>query len=798
MWQDLRFGARTLLKSPGFTLVALLTLALGIGANTTIFSLVNSILLRPLPYERPDRIVQVADAFHVTGGAMTSSLPKFKFLRDHAKSFTAFAAHADRIFQLSGPAPAAPAEVFGVRVSADFFGVFGVKAASGRTFLPNEDEPGAAPVAVISDALWRNRFASDPNVIGKSIGVNGTSTVILGVMPAGFDYPNGSEIWIPRFQELPVFTALQISRGGSYLMYYARLADGVDARSAQAEIDLLSAQYDASHAGFGDIGRKMKVIELRESIVSGYQRMLLVLLGVVAFVLLIACANVANLLLARAIARQREVAIRASLGASRRRLLVQFLTESVLLSAIGAGVGLALSLWGVRLLRGIDILPRANEIHLDMTVLAFTAALAVFTGIVFGLGPALHSARIDLNDALKAGGRGIAGGGRLRAAMIACEVALATILLAGSGLLLRSFLRLENVNVGFRPEQLVTMRMSLAAPRYPNSDKEIAFYDRVRERIAAIPGVRAASISKTLPVNGRSLAYFFNVEGRPPLDSTKAPTAWMNAISPEYFETMGIPLLGGRAFTAADRADAPLVAVINQGMARHFWPDGSAIGQHIIYSRESVKVEIVGIVGDVNIGGLGNDTPYDVLYVPYRQKPYLTMYAIAKGPASIASAARREINAIDPEQPVADVRTMEDVISASVSEPRLRTALISGFAALALTLAAIGIGGMVAWSVSQRTNEIGIRMALGARPSNILAMIVRQSLGMIGAGQLIGIAGSLALTRVLSSFLFGISAEDPLTFVGVAALLAMVALAACAVAARRALRVDPVVALRLE
>jgi predicted permease len=799
MWQDLRFGIRMLLKSPGFTALALVTLALGIGANTTIFSVVNSVLLRPLPYEKPERIVQVSDLLPVTGGYITSSFPKYNFLREHARSFSAFSAMSFGRFQIAGPEPAAPAEVSGVRVSVDFFRVLGTKPSSGRTFLDDEERPGANPVAVISNALWQNRFGSDPAAIGKSITVDGAATIIVGIMPAGFDYPNGAEIWVPRIFEHSVITPVQVQRGASYLTYYGRLADGVDMRSAQAEIYTLSGQYDESHKGFGDAGRAMAVIPLRESLVSDIRRTLLVLLGAVAFVLLIASANVANLLLARAIARQKEVAIRASLGASRGRLLIQFLTESVLLAGMGAGIGLLLSLWSMRLIAGIgpQILPRADEIHVDATVLFFTMAVAALTGIIFGIGPAMHSSRVDLNDALKSSSRSVASGGRLRGVMIVSEVALAMILLTGAGLLMRSFLRLEGVDPGFQPQNLLTMRIGLASARYPQRAQQAAFYDRVMERVAAIPGVRDAAVANALPMS-RAIGYFFNIEGRAALESTKAPTFWLHSISQSYFQTLAIPIHRGRAFTSADTAASQPVAIINETMARRFWPNEDPIGRRVIYARESIVLEIVGIAADVKIGGLGDNGPNNEVYVPYRQRPFLTMSLITRGPASIASAARREILAIDADQPVAAVRTMDEVIADSVSQPRVRTMLIGAFAALALILAVIGIAGVVAWSVSQRTNEIGIRMALGARPANILAMIVRQAFTLIGAGQLIGLMGAFMLTRVLASFLFGISPEDPVTFAGVLLLLGLAALTACVVAARRALRIDPVTALRRE
>jgi putative ABC transport system permease protein len=800
MLNDIRFGLRMLLKSPGFTALALVTLALGIGANTTMFSVVNSVLLRPLPYEKPERIVQVQDMIPGSGAFITSSFPKFVLFRGNVRGLEAIAAESGGRFQLSSAPPSAPIEVVGSRVSADFFRVFGVKPIAGRTFLAGEDQPGARPVAVVSHALWQSRFASDANVIGRSIDVDGSPATIVGVMPAGFDYPNEAEIWIPRFFEHSVVTQVQIQRGASYLSYYGRLADEVELKQVQAEIVSLNQQYDASHKGFGDTGREVRVIPLRDSLVNDIRRTLVVLLGAVAFVLLIASANVANLLLARAIARQKEVAIRASLGASRARLLVQFLTESVMLAALGAALGILIAVGSMKFVRQIGpaILPRASEIRIDATVLLFTIAVAVLTGIVFGLGPAMHAARADLNEALKSSSRSFSGGGRLRSVMIISEVALAMILLTGAGLLMRSFLRLENVSPGFQPRNLLTMRIGLASARYPQAVERIAFFDRVLERVGVVPGVQSAAISNALPPNGRAIGYFFNIEGRPVLEATKAPTAWLQSISPTYFGTLGIPLLSGRGFTRADTADSPAVAIVNEALARRYWPNQNPIGQHIIYARESIRVEVVGVAANVKLSGLGETVPQNQLYVPFSQRPFLTMFLVTRGPSNIASAARREILAIDPEQPVANIRTMDEVIAQSVSQPRLRTALIGSFAALALVLTMIGIAGVVAWSVSQRTSEIAIRMALGARSFNVLSMIVRQAFTMIGTGLAIGLAGALALTRVLSGFLFGIVPEDPATFAGVFLLLGFVALAACIFSARRALQIDPVSAMRSE
>jgi len=799
MWQDIRFGIRTFLKSPGITLLILVTLALGIGANTTVFSVINSVLVQPLPYPNPDRIVQVEDLLPANGSLITSSLPKYIFVRERAHSFDAFTAMSGGRFQISGPAPASPAEMDGARVSATFFRVFGVKPAAGRVFLDSEDRPGAEPVAIISSTLWRNRFGSDPAVIGRKFTLDGESTTIVGVMPGGFDFPYGAHVWIPKIFAHPAITPLQVQRGASYLVFFARLASGSDISTAQAEMSLLSRQYDQTHQGFGDTGRSVGVTQLRESIVGDVRLVLVVLLGAAAFVLLIGASNIANLLLARAIARQKEIAVRASLGATRSRLLMQLLTESVLLSGAGAVLGILLSFWGVRVISqtAAVLLPRSSEIRIDATILLFTTIVAALTGVLFGLGPALHSVRTDVSEALKAAGRGSSSGGRLRGTMVVAEVALAMVLLAGAGLLLRSFLRLESVDPGFQPGNLYTLTIRLASARYPQRSEQANFWDRVLERASSVPGIQDAAIANALPVNGRAIGYFFNVEGRPVLEPSKAPTFWLSGISPGYFRTMGIRLLNGRPF-AADTADRPAVGIINRGMARRFWPSENPIGRHVTYARESITVEIVGVAEDVKVGELGDDTPYDQLYVPYGQRPFLTMSLITRGDARVAGEARSAILTIDPDQPVAAIRSMNEVIARSISTPRLRTTLIGAFAFLALALALIGIAGVAAWSVSRRTNEIGIRMALGATPVSILAMIARESLVLIGAGEMIGLLGTFALTRFISTFLFGVTPWDPLTLTAVTALLLLVSLIACLFAARRAGRIDPVAALRLE
>jgi putative ABC transport system permease protein len=657
-------------------------------------------------------------------------------------------------------------------------------------------------VAIISYSLWQNRFAGDAAVVGRSIGLNGASATIVGVMPAGFDFPGSADIWTPRVFENTVLTRVQIEHGAGFLRLFGRLKNGVDKRQALAEFTTLAEQYKAAHAGFGDAGNGVRIRTLREGATNDIRTTLLVLWGAVGFVLLIAAANVANLLLARAIARRKEIAIRASLGATRGRLLGQFLTESVILSTLGAALGILLAEWSVRLLTRLDsrVLPRAGEIQIDGRVLLFTLAVAIVSGVLFGLGPALHSLRIDLSRALKETSRGVTGGGRLRGFMVIAEVALAMILLAGAGLLMRSFSNLEKVDPGFRPQHLLSMSIALAPARYPKPFAQAAFFDQVLARVSTLPGVDRATVTSCPPIaGGYCIGYIYWIAGRPAPEPSKIPVAFLRSIHPQYFDTMRIPLIEGRAFSDADSADAPRVAIINQTMARRQWPNEDPIGRRFSYSREQVSVEVVGVAADVKFNALGDATAYDEMYVPFRQRPWLTMTLLVRGSgdaASLTSSIRHEIARIDSDQPVANVQTMEDALSDSVARPRLETALMGGFAALALLLAAVGIFGVVAWSVSQRTNEIGIRMALGARPANVLAMIVGQAFRTIGVGQVIGLSGGLALTRLLGSALFGVSADDPLTFAAGMIVLAAVALLACVIAARRAILIDPVIALR--
>lgn len=802
---DLRYSLRMLLRAPGFAALAILTLALGTGATTAIFSIVNAVLLRPLPYNQPDRIVQIS-AMRGPGGPTGTPLsyPKFSLLAGNTRAFDGVAAVSYARFHFGDDARhELPIEVSGVRVSRDFFRVLGVTPLLGRTFSDQENREGGDLVAILSYALWQSRFAGDPHVIGRSVAIDGGSTTVVGVMGPDFHFPSSSDLWVPRVFESTLLTRLQIENGGGFLFATGRLAPGVGARQATAELQTFDHQYDQNHPGFTDAGSISQIEPLRDQLVGNVRATLWILLGAVALVLLIAAANVANLLLARVLGRQKEIAIRAALGAGKARLVRQFLTESLLLAAVGAGVGLAIAFSIVPLVAklGPDVLPRSEEVHISGAVLAFTTALAVLTGILFGLAPALQASGMDLNEALKSSGRGMSGGlrgVRLRSLLMVSEVTLAAVLLTGAGLLIRSFLQLGAVDPGFRKDHRLTMRIGLPSLRYPESAQRSRFYDQLLERVASLPGVHDAAVNSALPLAGAGIFYFFNIEGHPSLGPGRDPTTRLESINPGYFETMGIPLLNGRAFSNADRAETPTIAVINQAFARHYWPNDNPIGRHLTYSREHITCEIVGVVGDTKYAGLDAQGPAEQMYVPYRQRAWLAMWLVARAAgdaASLTSAIRHEVLAIDPDQPVSEIRTMEDVVSDSVARPRLRTAIMGSFATLAMILAMIGIFGVMAWSVSERTNEIGIRMALGAEPGQVRWMIVRQGLATIAIGQLLGLLGALLLSRALSSMLFGVSAEDPVALLGVNLLLGAAALLACWLAARRATSVDPLIAL---
>jgi len=800
LWQDLRYGARTLSKSPGFTFVALLTLALGIGANTAIFSVVNAVLFNHLPYPDSELIVSfegVNPSKGITDSNM--SVPDFADWRAQSQAFERVAG-----FVTGGALIVAGEEaerVRGTDVFGDFFPLFRTDAQRGRILLPDDAKKGAPPVAVLSHGLWLRRYGGDPSVVGRTIMVGRESTEIVGVMPPGFNYPARTEIWFP----LGVDPAAE-RRDNRYLEVVGRLKAGATVQGAQAELDAVNARlaqtYVETNSGWG-----VRLTTLRERLVGEMRTPLLVVLGAVALVLLIACANVANLLLARAASRGREFAVRVAHGASRSRIMRQLLTESLQLSLVGGAAGVLISLWLTRLLVGLlpADTPRLDEIRPDVRVFGFALAVSILTGLLFGLAPALQASRANLNEALKEGGRSGgegARGGRARSALIVSEVALSFMLLAGAGLLVRSFLHLRDVNPGFNPGGVLSMRISASGPKYPAGPARAEVYRQALERIAALPGVESAGAVLSLPLGGDT----FNVgrsfirEGRPAAPEESANASYL-VVTPGYFRALQIPLLSGRGFTDQDTEKSPMVVVVNETMARRFWPGESPVGKRItIWRDEKFPREIVGVVGDTR--AKPGEAAGPQMYVPYAQDANWGSLSLvvrtAADAASVAAAARNEIHALDKAIPVYNVRPMGDVVDAALAERRASTLLVGAFALLALLLALVGIYGVTAYYVTQRTHEIGVRVALGAQARHVLRLVIGQSLRLTLAGLALGLCGAAALTRVLESLLYGVRPTDPATFAGAAALLGAVALLACLVPARRATKVDPLIALRAE
>ncbi len=793
LWRDLRFGARQLARSPVFTAVAVLTLALGIGANTAMFSAVHAILLRPLPFAQPERLVSVYDVQPEVPKA-PASLPKFLDWQAHSQSFEYIAGFRGTNFNLTGEGE--PERLRGALVTADFFRVLGVEPALGRGFVKGEDGPGGSRVILLTDGLWRRRFGGEQGVLGRSLLLNGQSYTIVGILPPGFEMGR-AEVWANLIPE-----PRMSSRGLHFLSVLGRLKPEVTLEAARAEMKVLGDQLNQQHGTTHGI----RVESYFEEIVGDMRPTLLVLLGAVAFVLLIACANVANLLLARAVARQREIAVRAALGASRWSVMRLVLTEGLLLAVLGGAVGMLLACWGVdwMLSAGADLLPRARTIQIDLRVLGFASGLSLLTVAVFGVLPAWMAARVPLQEALKEGGHaGLAGGrrGKTRAALVVTELALAVILLAGAGLMLHSFARLLAEPLGFQADGLLTMRIALPAASYDSAEKQAEFFRHVLERVQTLPGVEYAAVMNDPPLTQGNTNGNFQVEGRtwPPGD---LPLTEFRVCSEGYFRALGIPLKRGRFFTNADAADAPPVVIINETMAKRFWPNQDPIGQRMDpqWGRRLGWREIVGVVGDVKHGGPTTPALAET-YIPYRQQPVSDMYLVLRttsDPLAVAAAVRRQVLAVDKDQPVFEVRTMTELLRRSTAKRQVSTALIGSFAGLAIILAAVGLYGVISYSVNQRRQEIGIRMALGASPRGILRLVVGQALRLAGLGILLGLAAAVAMSRLLATLLFEVSPYDPLTFVGVPILLNAVALLACWIPARRAARVDPNVALRYE
>jgi putative ABC transport system permease protein len=802
--QDLRYAARILWKNPGFTAVAVIALALGIGANTAIFSVVNTVLLRPLPYKDPEQLVMVwEDASRHGYPRDTPAAANFVDWRDQNSVFSSMAAIADGNFNLTGVGN--PERLKGRLVSASLFPLLGVEPQLGRVFTAAEDQAGAQGVVVLSHRLWQRRFGGDPAILGKTLTLNDEVHTVVGVMPARFKFPeNDDELWVPI-----ALTAQQAAnRNRHYLQVVARLKPGVTLAQAQSEMTTIGArlqqQYPQSNADLG-----VALTSLQEHLVGDIKPALLILLGAVGLVLLIACANVANLLLARAAIRQKEIALRVALGARRWRLLRQFLTESVLLATLGGILGLAIAYAGLLLLGSFipESISQAREISLDLKVLGFTLGVSLLTGFIFGLAPAIQALRMNQSETLKEGGRdSVTGrsGKRVRGLLVTAEVAVSLVLLIAAGLLINSFLRLRNIDPGFKVDHLLTMKIELPEPKYEAFERRAGFYTDLLQRVQSIAGVRSAAVTTNLPLYRQGNSISVRLEGRPDPPPGQELIVVTRIISPAYFETMSIPLLAGRQFTDQDTETTPNVVVISETMARRFWPGEDAIGKRLAGGRvrsDADWIQVVGIVKDVRQFEL-NAEPRPQMYLSYRQADFFAPEDLVVKtdvePASMAAAVRTAVWEIDKDQPVSNIKTMEEILGDSIARQRFSMLLLGIFAGVALLLAAVGIYGVMSYSVAQRTHEIGIRMALGAQTGAVLKLAVGYGLKLVVAGVLIGLVAAFVLTRLMSTLLFGVTPTDPATFALISLLLVGVAAIASYIPARRATKVDPLVALRYE
>ncbi|HEV2913008.1 MAG TPA: ABC transporter permease [Pyrinomonadaceae bacterium] len=809
LWQDLRYGARMLFRKPGFTSIAVLTLSLGIGANTAIFTVVDAALLRGLPYRDADRLVQVWETRRVGEiKQLDASYPDYLDWGRQPEVVEGICGYTGwgGSFTLTGRAE--PERIEGARVTASFFSVLGVAPLLGRTFLPDEDRPQAERTVILSYGLWQRRFGADPNIVGQSLMLDGSDYTVLGVLPSSFQFaPMGkAQLWVPLRP-----TEFQLNRRYMHwLDVIVRLKPGISLEQAQAQMSAISERIERenpdSHTGAG-----LKLVPLHEQIIGSVGSLLLVLLGAVGCVLLIACANVANLLLLRAAARRQEISIRLALGATRWRIVRQLLSESLLLTLVGGVLGLVLASWGVQLLLAaipatqLDSMPYLEGLTLNARVFGFTGALSLLTGVVFGLAPAWQSVKLDLQAVLKDSNRTGAGTGRqrFRSLLVVSEIALALVLLVGAGLLIKSTLRLLEVKLGFNPERLMTMQLELPLSRYSDDEQARAFHQQLLARIEALPGVAGVASVNWLPLEGGPVD-LLRVEGQPPPPPGEVPKTTTHVVSPNYFRTMGIALVKGRYFTDNDNQSSPRVLVINGALAERLFANQDPIGRRVILEGGDERpFEIVGVVDDERVGELDEEAAAAVVYHPFLQEPWTKLNLVVRtagDPTSIVNAVRGEVHAIDPDLALYSVATMEQLIAERPSTflRRYPALLMALFAAIALILAAIGIYGVISYSVNQRTHEIGVRMALGAQAGDVLRLIIGQGMVLILFGVAGGVAAALALTRLMRSLLFSVSATDPLTFILVTALLVLVALLACYIPARRATKVDPMTALRYE
>ena len=799
-----------LLKSPGVSIVATIALALGIGANTAIFSVVNTVLLRPLPFPQSESLLSVFSSNRERGVIRSSfSYPDFFDLRSQNTVFEHIAAYHDSDFVMTRRGE--PARLLGVVTTADLFPVLGVAPELGRGFIPNDDKPSdTGRVVVLSHRVFEKYFNSDPNTLNQPITLDGNTYTVVGVMPKSFQFPiqnDPTDLYTTIAGDASGKDPITDQRGAHFLRVIARIKPGVSEQQAQAEADAIAARLAQQYPDT-DSRQGIFVEPTLRALVGDIRPALLILLGAVACVLLIACANVANLLLAKAMSRHKEMAIRAALGASRLRVVRQLLIESVMLSLLGGAIGLLLAVWWSDLLiaLGKDNIPRAVQVRLDWRVLGFTLGVSVLTGIIFGLVPAIHSSKTALTESLKEGGRGSGAGAsknRIRAALVVSELAVAVVLLVGAGLFIKSLWLLQTVKSGLDPKNVLTFNVALPEVKYPG-EKQGKFFADLKTKVESLPGVQSVSAVTPLPLSGDRFSISFEIDGRP-VAKKDQPSADFFNIHPGYFKTMGIPFLKGRDFDERDQPESPQVIIVSETFAKRHFPGEDVIGKRIkpgisTIGDETPMREIVGVVADVRNRAL-NQEPRPVYYVPVAQVPFNQEIMVVKtvgDPHSLISAATKEVSTLDPDLPVFGVKTMEEYLSSSVSTPRFNTTLLSIFAAVALVLTMVGLYGVMSYSVAQRTNEIGIRLALGAQTRDVLGLIIKQGLQLVFLGLAIGLVGAFALMRVISGLLFGVTAKDPWTFGAVAVLLGLIALLACLVPARRATRVDPLEALRYE
>ena len=800
--RNLRFAVRMLGKNPGFAFAAVMTLAVGIGANTAIFTVTSALLLRPFPYREPEQLVSVIeqDKSKDRGG----TLLRYELVRDINRSFDSVAVWTNDNLNLTGSGE--PLQVPVARVSPSFFSMLGVQPQLGRLFTEDEGRPEGKPVVVLGDAMWRSRFNGDPNIIGRTVTLDATPSTVVGVLPGNIQFPfvGPADIWTPRYFEFSLMTPQRLRSGVGYLQMAARLRPGITLAQANAELAVLNQRYREQNPSAPDADPSivMSAQSLRNLVVADARGKVLVLSGAVAVVLLIACANVASLLLSRALARKKEIAVRTALGASRGRLVAQLLTESMLLalSAGVLGVGLSWAATGALVTWGASQIPQGIPIGVDLRVLFFTLIISILAGIMFGTVPALQLARTNPNTTLRDEGRGVSTGhtrAQMKNLLVIGQVALSLLLFIGAGLLLRSFVQLLHVEPGFDAENVLTMNLSLPTVKYAKAERQIAFFDEVVRRVSALPGVRSAATSAALPLNWIRITPVLP-EGQPDVPLSQRPFIDIEAISPHWFQTMRVPLRAGRDFTLADKAESPKVVIVNEILARHFWPNQNPIGKHIVVGRGPDPSEVIGVAANIKNKGIDQETQ-EQLYLPFPQLPWGDMNLLVRtaiAPRSLISAVRAQIAMVDPDQPVTNIQTVEEIMDASRSQPRFTMLLLGVFSATALGLAILGIYGVLSYSVAERRQEFGIRLALGAEHADILRLVVRQGLMLAITGIIMGLIAALLLTRLMSSMLYHVGSLDVATFLFTPLLFLCIAVFASYLPARRATKVHPIEALK--